>query len=528
MDNAFIKETVRAGAGPASIFVTGFGFFCDFVKPFINLVPYFFFAALAFTLYLWFFVVHKKVKNQGVEAVLNAKHGKLFGVSIIATVFFLAAVPIFALTPTAGLAATASPDLASLQEAIFGKLDVIENKIDSGFEKVLNKIDQIDANAGLIGSPKTSNDFYHNAKVHEFNGNLIESKKAYEEFFKSKLMYIDPFLSYSLILKNLEGVSRARELMNELRGKYFDNPAANLAYILLVESKDDRISLLNDLAAKYPNYGPIFYSIGEQYSYKESGIPTNDERRKERDAIQKLLELEKKQQFSSFFIDKKIAEERLGYANTEMKMMEGILGNMMDQPVSFRVDIVNRSASIVFIPTELVQKIFYRLEKKGEFRDTGSSGIAMAGSASPLPNYQVMEPTTLGDHTVEMKYVDNKGVESKVFEFAFKVEPLKINSPPYRTIDQKTGKEQYMIFWTLFDSEKEYKMKYSVDSKALDKDPGYSLYLTDLTKGKHTIYMQGTAGGGGGGAAVSGASNGGAAGAGAAKTNIAEMEFEVM
>ncbi len=516
VDKQFLKQTASAGAGPATILVTGTGFFCDFVKPFMNLVPWFFFISLGITAYLWFFVVDKKIKDKGAEAVLGTKIGKLFGISVIATIFFLAAVPIFALTPTQGFAASVSPDLASLQESIFGRLDVIEQKIDTGFEKVLTKIDQIDASAGLIGSPKTANDYYHNARVHELNGNLMEGKKAYEEYFRSKLMYVDPFLSYSLILKNLEGISGAREMMGKLRENYYDLPPANLAYILMVESRDDRIQLLNDLAVKYPDYGPINYYIAEQYSYKENGLPTNEERRKERAAFEKLLELEKTQKFSSFFIDKKLAEEKLTYANTEIKLMEGTIGNMLDQPVSFKVELVNKSASLVFVPTELVQKIFYRLDKKGEFKDTGSSGITMAGYEGALPNYQVMEPMTLGDHVLEMKYIDNKGKESPVYEHQFTVEQMKIQSPPYKMIDPKTGKEQYMIFWSFFDGDKEYKINYSVDSKALDKTVEYTLNLTDLAKGKHTIYMQGTATGGNGGA-----------GAGE-KTNVAEMEFEVI
>lgn len=515
VDKQFLRQTASAGAGPATILVTGTGFFCDFVKPFMNLVPYFFFAALLITGYLWFFVVNKKLKDQGVDAILGSFYGKVFGISLIATVFFLAAVPIFALTPTQGLAASVSPDLASLQESIFGRLDVMEKKIDAGFEKVLTKIDQIDAGAGLISNPKTSNDHYHNARVHEMNGNLMEAKKAYEEYFKNKLMYVDPYLSYSLILKNLEGVSGARELMGKLRETYYDLPPANLAYILTKERRDDRIQLLTDLAARFPDYGPIYFYIAEQYSYKESGLPTNEERRKERDAFEKLLELEETQKFSGFFIDKKLAEENMNTVNTEMKLMEGTIGKLIDEPVSFKVELVNKSASLVFVPTELVQKIFYRLDKKGEFKDTGSSGITMAGYDGFLPNYQVMEPMTLGDHTLEMKYVDNKGKESPVYEHKFTVEQMKIQSPPYKMIDAKTGKEQYMIFWSFFDGDKQYKVKYSVDSADLDKEVGYSLNLTDLAKGKHTIYMQG----------LEQDENGKLTGG---KTNVARMEFEVM
>lgn len=508
MNKEILKKAALSGAGPAGLFATAVGFFCDFVKPFLNLVPYFFFASLAATIAIWFWGLSKKMQQHPLEHLLETKQGRFFGISVVSTVFWLIMIPIFAVTPQAGIAATVSPDIAGLQTQIFGKLDVIESKIDTGFEKVLAKIDAIDAGAGLIKNPQTSNDYYHNARIQELNGNLVEAKKAYDEYFKSGLQYIDPYLSYSLILKNLEGVSSARELMGKLREDNPESPAANLAYIILKEDRVDRIQLLDSFVQKFPQYGPGYQYVAEQYSYKENGVPTNEERRKEREALEKLTALEKNQLFSKFYIDKKLAEEKLGWAQQEMKLMEGIVGGMLDNPVDFRIEYVNNSVSISFVPTELVQKIYYRLDKQGEFRDTGTMGIAMAGSSTPLPNYQVMEPMTLGDHIVEMKYLDSKGKESPVYEHKFTVDAIKLQNPPYKMIDPKTGKEQYMVFWSQFDGTKEYTFHYSVDEKNLDKTVEYgTLTLTDLAKGKHTVYLQGMLG--------------------AEKTNLAEMEFEV-
>jgi len=508
MNQEILKKAASAGAAPAGLFVSAVGFFCDFVKPFLNLVPYFFFASLIITAAIWFKGLSKKMHNQPLEHLLQTKQGKFFGISVISTIFWLVMIPIFAVTPQAGIAATISPDIAGFQEQIFGRLDVIESKIDTGFEKVLAKIDAIDAGAGLIKNPQTSNDYYHNARIQELNGNLVEAKKAYDEYFKSGLQYIDPYLSYSLILKNLEGVSSTREMMGKLREDNAESPAANLAYIILKEDREDRLQLLDTFVQNFPGYGPGFLYIAEQYSYKENGVPTNEERRKEREALEKLLSLEKDQLFSKFYIDKKLAEEKLSWAQQDMKLMEGIMGGLLDNPVDFRIEYVNNSVSISFIPTELVQKIFYRLDKQGEFRDTGTMGIAMAGSTTPLPNYQVMEPMTLGDHVVEMKYLDSKGKESPVYEHQFTVDAIKLQNPPYKMIDPKTGKEQYMVFWQQFDGTKEYVFSYSVDEKTLDKKIEYgTLTLTDLSKGKHTVYLQGSLG--------------------SEKTNLAEMEFEV-
>lgn len=508
MDNLTLKKAASAGAAPAGLIATAVGFFCDFVKPFINLVPYFFFFSLLIAAGIWFFVLNKKLRSEPLEQLLETKKGKIFGVSVISSAFWLVMIPIFALTPQAGIAATVSPDIAGLQDQILGKLTVIENKIDTGFDKVLAKIDQIDANAGLVGNPVTPNDFYHNAKIHELNGNLIEAKKSYEKYFESDMEYLDPYTSYALILKNLEGPSSGRELMSKMRDSNSESPSVNLAYIMMKDNREDRIALLEALAQKDPEYGPVYMAIADQYSYKEAGMPTNEERRKEREALQKVLDLEKDQKFSKFYIDKKESEAKLSWAQQELKLMEGTMGGMLDNPVDFRVEYVNNSVSISFIPTELIKKIFYRIDGEGEFKDTGSMGIAMAGQTDPLPNYQVMEAMKIGDHSIEMKYIDMKGKESPVYTHKFTIEPLKIQPNPYKMVDAKTGKDQYMVFWSAFDGTKEYEYIYSLDDKSLNKKVEYgTLNLTDLAKGKHTIYLQGISGG--------------------EKTNVAEMEFEV-
>lgn len=506
MDKTLLKKSVAAGGKPAALIATCVGFFSDFVKPYINLVPYLFVISLLASGAIWFFLIRKKTKDFHIDQLLSTRSGVAFGVSVLATGFWLLMIPIFAITPERGVAATAVPPLGDWQEQLFGKLDRIEGKID----QVLDKIDQIKGgDAGLIGNPVTPNDFYHNARIHEINGNLIEAKKAYEAYFKSDLEYIDPYVSYSMILKNLEGPSTAREMMSTMRETKAESPSANLAYIMTKESREDRVQLLENLAQKHPDYGPIYYYIAAQYSSNEVGMPTNEERRKERDALQKMFDLEKDQKFSKFYVDKKLSDEQLSWADSEMKMLGGMIGNMIDQAIQFRVEVYNKSATVTFTPSEVPTKIYYRFNKQGDFKDTGTMGVSMPGMTEPLPNYYVMEALAMGEHVVEAKYVDTKGKESPVYEYKFSIDALKIMNTPYRTINQDTGKPQYMFFWSVYD-DKPYRFFYSVDNQNLDRESSGGsggVTLTDLPSGKHTLYVQGVAG--------------------SQKTNIAQMEFEV-
>lgn len=506
MDKIVIKKSLYAAAGPAGLFATAVGFFSDFVKPYLNLVPYFFILCALCAAGLWIFVVRKQARHGNLDEILQTRSGMVFAISVLASVFWLIMLPIFALTPERGLAASAVPSIGDWQERLFGKLDRIESKIDT----VLSKIEQIDSgSAGLIASPKTSNDHYHNARIHELNGNLVEAKKSYEAYFKSGLSYVDPFFSYALILKNLEGPSSARVLMGELRDSYPDNPAASLAYIMAKEDRTDRITLLTALTKSRPEFAPAYFYLAKQYAFSEAGLQTNDDRRKEREALQALQESQKTEGFSKYYVDKKTAEEGLEWVKSELKLMEGILGGMIDAPLKISVTTSNKSSTITFTPTELVKKFFYRIDKQGEFKDTGTSGIMMPGSSEPLPNYYVMVSLPLGKHTIEAKYIDSKGEESATIEYPFEIVSLTIPTAPNRLIDPNTGKVQYMVFWNTFE-QREYVFRYSLNNQSLDQvAPEYlnGVILTDLAPGKYTLYAQGEAQG--------------------EKTNIAQVEFEV-
>lgn len=505
--NDVLKKSLQVGAGPAGLFATAVGFFCDFVKPYINLVPYFLVISALGTIGLWFFWLRHHIKGEfDIEKLFVSRIGYVFACAVLSTVFWLIMLPIFAVTPKQGLAASEVPAISDWQEKLFGKLDKIDNKLDIVIEKI-NALDT--SKGGIISKPSSATEWYHNARIHELGGNLLEARKAYDKYFESDLAYLDPFLSYHLILKNVEGPSSARELMQKLRDAHANNPSAALAYILTKEEKTDRISLLENLTKQFPEYGPGFVYLAKQFSYVEAGIPTNQERQNEHAAITKATELEKTEKVSKFFIDKKQSEELLSWMKAEHKIMEGAYGDLINAGIKVNVTTNNKISTITFTPSELVKKIFYRINKQGDFKDTGTSIVGMPGSNEPLPNYYIMEALPVGEHTIEAKYLDQKGGESKITEQKIQIKALSITTPPLRMIDPKTNETQYMVLWSPFE-EKEYIYTYSIDNQNLDqKPPDYlsGTYLKGLAPGKHTLYVQGTLG--------------------TEKTNIEQFEFQI-
>jgi hypothetical protein len=491
-----LKKAAEQGAGPAGIFAAIAGFFSDFVKPLINLVPYFLVASVALALLLWYKFIAKGKKPAEIdtlEEILRSKHGILFGVSIISTAFWLLMLPIFAVTPQDGVIASVSPQASELQGAMMARFDVIEGKIDKGFSAVLEKIDQIDANAGIISNPKSYNDFYHNAKVHEMGGNMLEARKAYEKYFETNLFYYDPFVSYNNVIKALEGPSTAQEILAKLRDQYTDNPAAALIYAVNKSSREDKEFLLAQLAQKYADYGPIFYAQLEFYSYKESGTPTLAEQTKAQEALAKLAELEKEQNFSKFFIDKQMLAEKEEFIKSQSSMANSYYGSITKNPIDFKYEYVNGSVSLTFVPMELVKKIFYRINGEGEFKDTGSMGINMPGSNQSLPNYSTIEVLPLGKHVIEVKYIDNKDQESPIAKFDLDITPLRLNFMGYKIVNPRTNKAGAYVYYSFYRPEDAYAtVKYSFDAETYDQVGDGMIFLDSLDPGQHTLHVRST------------------------------------
>ncbi|MCC7432386.1 hypothetical protein IT412_02560 [Candidatus Peregrinibacteria bacterium] len=494
-----IKKAAYQGLGPASLFATIAGFFSDFVKPLINLVPFFLVISLLTSLVLWFGFIAKGKKVSEfdtIEEILKSKFGIFFGVMVLSTAFWLLMVPVFAVTPQDGVVATVVPQASELQGMMMARFDKIDQKLDKGFEAVLQKIDQIDKGAGLIGNPSSYNDYYHNAKIHELGGNLLEARKSYEKYFETNLSYFDPFLSYANIVKALEGPGSVSEYLGKIRDQYPENPAAALIYAVN-KNREDKLFLLDKLAVQYPDYGPIFYYIVEANSASEGIMPTLAEQKKAQEALAKLEELEKTQGFSNFFIDKEALATKEAFIKAQKNMGESYYGQLVKNPIDFKYEYVNGSVSLTFVPMEMVKEIFYRIDGQGEFKSTGMMGINMPGSAQSLPNYSVIEPLKIGKHKIEIKYRDSKDQLTQPASFDFEITPVRLNYMGYQIMNPKTGKAGPYIYYNFYETrDSEAVLKYSIDNQNYDQIGDGMIFLDGLTSGEHELFYKTTLGDG--------------------------------
>ena len=78
-------------------------------------------------------------------------------------------------------------------------------------ELIAKRFDSLGSSRGLIASPKTPEEHYHNARVHELEGNFSAARRDYSQYLAFNLEALDPWLSYEEMLKSAEGRAGAIE-----------------------------------------------------------------------------------------------------------------------------------------------------------------------------------------------------------------------------------------------------------------------------------------------------------------------------
>jgi hypothetical protein len=289
-----------------------------------------------------------------------------------------------------------------------GRMSTKMDKNQATLEKIADRFEALSSNGGVIANAKTPEEHYHNARIHELGGNFTAARKEYSDYLFSNLEAIDPWLSYSAMLKSAEGKAGAVEAMRYLGDKLKPPTVSYQAAIALLEDGDARIAKLSALAEKNPDFGPLPWLISQEYSEARKGDQTLADKRAEKEWLEKFRAAHAAEKFEKFFIDKKEAQKWIETAETRWASLTSTPDKVLENPITLMAQSSNSGWAIVFTLTDFKAKeLFYKLDGKGEFASTGhlpmknaQTGLPMIQTYVPLPN---LPP---GEHTVEAKYVD--------------------------------------------------------------------------------------------------------------------------
>ena len=333
-----------------------------------------------------------------------------------------------------GVLASTIPGVAALQDSLFRvekKINAIQSstasiqadttalrteaaatsantaKIATSLEDIAKRFDALGSAGGVLPAPKTPEEHYHNARVHELGGNFTAARKSYMEFLSADLDVLDPWQNYTSLLKIQEGREGAREALQFFVARGQKSVSLAVAKALL-EEREPRIAALQSLAEANPNYGPLPWLLAQEYSNTKRGEATLAEQRMEKEWLGKFRDANTAGNFVRHILDKKEAQKWIDSADAAWTRLSAMPAKTMENPVTITTMQSNSGWGVTFGLADFrVKELFFRLDGQGEFKSTGHLPSQNQQTGTPMVNTFVPLPgLTPGDHTVEVKYTD--------------------------------------------------------------------------------------------------------------------------
>ncbi|MEP2775896.1 MAG: DUF4062 domain-containing protein [Luteolibacter sp.] len=353
-------------------------------------------------------------------------------------------------------------------------------KSNETLEKIADRFESLASNGRLIPDPKTPEEHYHNARMHELGGNFSAARKEYSEYLSANLEALDPWLSYSEMLKASEGRAGAIDTLRYFGNKLEPQTVSYRTALALLEDDVARLQSLEKLAAENPDYGPLAYLISREYSDARRGEQSLAEKRSEKEWLEKFREAEKAGNFLRYFIDKKEAQKWAETAEAAWAQMDSTLDRVLENPVTVTAQQSNAGWAAVFSITDRrAKELFYRLDGKGEFISTGHLPAKSPDTGLPLINPHVPLPNlAAGTHWIEVKYTDDNDTMNGPYTLQFSTSSeqlaqgkMMLNAIAGSWLSFGDANNQTLLYFTMLMSYRPViaEIHYSLDNDALDK-----------------------------------------------------------
>ncbi|MCP4425298.1 MAG: hypothetical protein GY803_12455, partial [Chloroflexi bacterium] len=188
-----------------------------------------------------------------------------------------------------------------------------------GFADIQAAFASLQAGQTLVDDPSTPQEWYSNARIYQLRGDTANAITAYEGYFTFGLEYVDPVLEYTNLLKATEGIARTRQIVSDMLNAQPNSKTLDMVLGALFDLPEERLPRLEALAQRAPDYAPVFYALGQEYTRGLRATYTQNLRDQQSEAFNMLFQLEEIQLYSSHFIDKSRAQEDLADAAVSLE-----------------------------------------------------------------------------------------------------------------------------------------------------------------------------------------------------------------
>ncbi|CDX16841.1 putative methyl-accepting chemotaxis sensory transducer [Mesorhizobium sp. ORS 3359] len=328
------------------------------------------------------------------------------------------------------------------QQAQAEKLQATTEQIAASIDTIAKGFAQLSAQGGAIADPRRPDEFYHNARVYELAGDMLNARRSYLAFAGFDVDAIDPYTRFATLLRVQDGKAGAREVFGTLAEKA-KAPSIKLVHLLQFDDAQ-RLDKLNAFIAANPDYAPAYFLLAQEFSEDRLGSQTLADKRSEAQALTKFVAYEKDGGLLKYFVDQTQLADWLDRSRSRL----AALGDVLD-PSRFVPTLTpmrsNAGWSMTISLPEPATAISWRLGDSGPFTDTGLMATNDQRTGKPMPNPSFELPDSTAATTIAIKYLDIRGRETGPFDIRF---------DPDGALQQENKQilDQFWTSWIAFDS----------------------------------------------------------------------------
>ncbi|MCA9121293.1 MAG: hypothetical protein H6822_18145 [Planctomycetaceae bacterium] len=291
------------------------------------------------------------------------------------------------------------------------------DRIASSIDEIRDGVQAVADSGGIIANPQTPQDFYHNARLQERDGDYAKARQSYARFFSFGLNLVDPHVRYQSFLKLQEGREGAREVYREL-GSNSSSFVTEYASLLLLD-QGSRVKRLREFAAQHPDFAPVYYELSRDYSEARLGDQAMSDKAAEYDYLQTFLKLHEEGKYLKFILDKESADSQLADARARLEALKAFSEESLKNPVTLTAVKTNAAWMLHVEIVGLVKEIFFRENEQDEFESTGLLPEVDPRTGFPMPNKTIELRNDIEKTTLNFKYTDVRDRERGPYDVVF-------------------------------------------------------------------------------------------------------------
>lgn len=286
-------------------------------------------------------------------------------------------------------------------------------KTQESLEKIGDAVESVANNGGIKKSPTSAEDFYHNAKIYELNGDYGNAKRAYKSYFGFKTGKLDPHLRLTDFLRVNEGRAGARE-MYEIIVKGNETPVSKFVDMTLIPSRDLRLAKMAKFSESNPKFTPATYYLSKEYSLDRLGKQSFSDKRNEYKWLTAFKQADDNGELVKYFVDKELLGSWQQDVKERLKAADAYV-HQLKNPVTVSWMSHNAGFNGYINILEPTIKIEYREAGKGEFKGTGYTTNIHPMTGKKMPNSNLSLPLDQEPTEFEVRYTDVSGNVSDVY-----------------------------------------------------------------------------------------------------------------